>query len=110
MVKFKDIQEVVFNGDSPFKTEKEVSRVGNDFVVNVKQKLPRCIHGHLIHNPGEMVGQCTVCKKYLCKRCKIFRCALDNDLVCREHCRIKNNQVICYNHGFIRRMLFLSKS
>ena len=110
MIKFKDIQEVVFSGESPFKTEKEVFRHGDEFIVSVKQELPRCVHGHLIHNPGEMIGQCMFCKRYVCKQCEMFRCSLDNDLVCREHCIVKDGRVICHNHGFIRRVLFLARS
>ena len=110
MVKLRHVDEVVFNGESPFKTEKAIYRNDNEFVVSVKQKLPHCVHGHMIHSPSEMIGQCMFCKRYVCKQCKMFRCYLDNDLVCREHCTIKGDRVICHNHGIIRRICFVIRS
>ena len=106
MAKFTDIQEVVIEGQSPFATEKEVFRTGDGLVVNTKQKLPRCVTGHLIHNPGEMVGACVVCGRYICGKCEILRCSLDNDLTCRDHCVIRNNKIICRQHGFVRLAIF----
>lgn len=67
------------------------------------EELPCCLHGHTIHNPAELGGNCVVCGNLLCKACaERFRCFFDNNLLCAYCCsQDRLGHFMCSNaHGF----------
>ncbi|MDA2913910.1 hypothetical protein MYX77_08140 [Acidobacteriia bacterium AH_259_A11_L15] len=93
-------------GESPFRKVKETFSTGEAFVDRSLDILPQCIHGHTIHTPQELGGQCVVCASYLCKECATLRCSFDGNLVCRKHALIEGDKLMCGNHNFFRMVFF----
>ena len=66
------------------------------------EELPCCKHGHAIHSPAELGGNCVVCGALVCKPCsERFRCFFDNNLLCANCCAQDHlGHLMCSNaHG-----------
>lgn len=76
------------------------------FLDRLDESLPLCVHGHVMHTPQEVGGACSHCHRLLCTECTQVQCAIDGNVLYRDHAASFRQKAICRSHCLLRMVVF----